>query len=76
MIKRAGSVIGFNPDKLEVIVEKRSKTKLKTVLLYENHPLHNTFKELKSSFSERLVMPQCSTERLRRSFVPAAVNNH
>ncbi len=80
LIKRAGSVIGFSPDKLEVIVEKRTRTKLKTVLFFEDHPLHNTFKDLKSSFSERLVMPRCSTERLRRSFIPAAVrffnNNH
>lgn len=78
IIKRAGSVIGLNPDKLEVIVEKRTRTKLKTVLLYDNHPLHNIFRDLKSSFSERLVMPRCSTERLRRSFVPAAVRyfNH
>ena len=27
IIKRAGSVIGFNPDKLEVIVEKRTRNK-------------------------------------------------
>ena len=73
LIKRAGSVIGLNPDVLEVTVEKRISSKLKIVLLFEGHPLHNLFKGLRSSFSERLVMPRCSSERMRRSFVPAAV---
>ncbi len=54
-------------------------TKLETVLYFEGHPLYSIFDDLKSSFSERLLMPQCSTEHLRRSFVPAAVkyfNDH
>lgn len=73
LIKKAGSVIGVTPDSLEVIVERRTRSKLKTILLFDGHPLHNVFKGLRSSFSERLVMPRCSTERLRKSFVPAAV---
>ena len=65
LIKRAGSVIGLTPDALEVTVEKRMRSKVKMVLLFEGHPLHCVFKGLTSSFSERLVMPRCSTERLR-----------
>lgn len=79
LIKKAGSVIGCTPDSLEVTCGKRIRAKLKTVLTSESHPLHSTFKGLRSSFSERLVMPKCSTERLRRSFIPAAVryfNDH
>lgn len=45
LINRAGSVFGFSPDKLEVIVEKKTRTG--PVLLYGNQPLHNTFKELR-----------------------------
>ncbi len=50
-------------------------TKLKTVFYFEGHPLSRCmFDGLKSSFSEQLLMPQCSTECLRRSFVSAAVS--
>lgn len=74
MIKKAGSVIGLIPATLEATVEMRARSKLKLILGYKNHPLHNVFKGLGSSFSERLAMPQCSTE-LRKFFVPAAVRN-
>lgn len=72
LIKRAGSVIGLIPDSLEVIVEKRMRSKLK-IMFFEGHPLHSVFNGLRSSFSERLIMPRFSSERLRRTFVPAAV---
>lgn len=75
MIKKAGSVIGLIPATLEATVEMRARSKLKLILGYKNHPLHNVFKGLGSSFSERLAMPQCSTEQLRKFFVPAAVRN-
>lgn len=75
MIKKAGSVIGLIPGTLEATVEMRARSKLKLILGYKNHPLHNVFKGLGSSFSERLAMPQCSTEQLRKFFIPAAVRN-
>lgn len=40
LIRKAGSVIGLNPDSLEVIVEKRTRAKLKMILCYKGHPLH------------------------------------
>lgn len=75
MIKKAASVIGLIPATLEATVEMRARSKLKLILGYKNHPLHNVFKGLGSSFSERLAMPQCSTEQLRKFFIPAAVRN-
>lgn len=75
MIKKAGAVIGLIPATLEATVEMRARSKLKLLLAYKNHPLRNVFKGLGSSFSERLAMPQCSAEQLRKFFVPAAVRN-
>ncbi len=46
---------------------------MKKILHYEEHPLNGIFNELKSSFSGRLLMPRCSTEIFRRSFIPTAV---
>jgi len=34
---------GLNPDSPEVIVEKRTRAKLKTILFYKVHPLHCIF---------------------------------
>ncbi len=73
MIRKAGSIIVFIPDSLEVIVEKRTRATLKMIFNSEGHPLNYIFSGLKSSFSERLVMPRCSTERFRRYFIPNAV---
>ncbi len=44
-------------------------TKLKMALIFEINPLHRVLMD----FSERLVTPRCSPDRLRSSFVPAAV---
>ena len=79
MIKKAGSVIGLPLDSLETIIAKRTRTKLNTILSFDGHPLYNIFYSLRSSFSSRYLMAPCSTERWRRSFVPAAVtflNDH
>ena len=73
LIKKAGSVIGLPPDSLEITLAKRTRTKLNTILSFEGHPLYKVFDALRSSFSNRFLMPRCSTERLRRSFVLAAV---
>lgn len=68
LIGKAGSIIGLTPDSLKVIIQQRTGRKLKSVKENENHPVF-----LASSFSERLVMPRCSSERFKKSFVPAAV---
>lgn len=38
-----------------------------------HHPLHTTISKQRSSFSNRLLSLPCSTDRLRKSFVPHAV---
>lgn len=73
LIKKSSSIIGLSLDSMDIILDKRMRAKVQTVLALKDHPLHSIFSGLKSSFSERLVMPRCSTERLRNSFVPAAV---
>ena len=72
-IKKAGSVVGLPLDSLETIIARRMRTKLNSILSFEDHPLYNIFYALRSSFSNRLRMPPCSTERYRKSFVPTAV---
>ncbi len=54
-------------------MEKATRVKLKVILYYEGHPLNTIFSGFKSSFSGRLVMPRCSTEPFRKSFIPTAV---
>uniref|UniRef100_A0A1A8MF94 Reverse transcriptase domain-containing protein n=1 Tax=Nothobranchius pienaari TaxID=704102 RepID=A0A1A8MF94_9TELE len=65
MIKKSGSVVGQRLDSFDMIIDKRMKRKLKTVMSLEDHPLHQIFKDLGSSFSGRMLMPLCSTERFR-----------
>lgn len=73
LIKKAGSVIVLSLDSVDTILDKRMRTKVRTVLSSKDHPLHSVFNGLKSSFSNRMVMPQCSTQRFRNSFIPDAV---
>ena len=73
LIKKAGSVIGLPQDTLDITIANRMRTKLNTILSFEGHPLYNVFKDLRSKFSNRFLMPIISTERMKKSFVPAAV---
>lgn len=57
----------LTPDLLHGIMEQRMGMKLKSVMPIEGHPTYNVFSEVKSSFSDRLVMPRCSPERFRKS---------
>ena len=73
LIKKLGSIIGLPSDSLEEVMEKRGGRKLSSILHNKDHPLFGVFSGLKSSFSARLVMPRCSTERFRSSFIPGAM---
>ena len=60
------------PDPLEKILDKRMGQKIRRIMNCVDHPM-TVFSALKSSFSDRLLMPTpISTERFRKSFVPAA----
>lgn len=39
----------------------------------DRHPLYSTFIKQRSMFSGRFLSLSCSTDRLRRSFVPRAI---
>lgn len=58
---------------LTTAAEKRTLSKMLTIMHNDHHPLHNTFTQKRSTFSGRLLSLSCSTDRLSRSFVPRAI---
>lgn len=73
LVRRAGSVLGCPPETIQEVGERRMLAKLISIMDNTSHPLHETVRALSSSFSGRLLHPQCKTERHRRSFIPSAV---
>ena len=73
LLKKAGSIIGITPASLEAVMEIRTKRKLDAILTNTENPLYGIMNGLRSEFTGRLLMPSCSTERIKRSFVPSAV---
>lgn len=63
----------MTPDSLHVVLEQGMGRKLKNIKQNEDQPMCSVFSELYIYFSNRLVMPRCSSERFGKSFVPAAV---
>ena len=55
------------------VAERRTLSRLLTILDNVHHPLHSTLNRQKSIFSGRLLSLSCSSDRLRRSFVPWAI---
>ena len=73
LIRRAGSVVGMELDSLVTVAEERTLNRLLAVLDNASHPLHTVIIKQRSLFSGRLLLPKCSTDRLRKSFVPRAI---
>ena len=73
LVKRASSVVGCPLDSVEDVGERRMLAKLTSIMHNTSHPLHETVGALSSSFSHRLLHPQCRKERYRRSFIPTAI---
>lgn len=71
LIKKAGSITGMCLSTVEHILEERIMRKVNSVMLKDDHPLYSLL--VRSGRSLRLLMPNCSTERFRRSFIPAAI---
>ncbi|KAK3519465.1 hypothetical protein QTP70_030629 [Hemibagrus guttatus] len=71
--KRAGSVVGVELDSLKQVVERRTLNKMLSIMANPDHPLHMVFCKQRSVFSGRLLSQSCSTDRLRKSFVPRAI---
>ena len=55
------------------VAERRTLHKLLSIMEDDGHPLHTIIMDKRSMFSGRLLSQSCSTDRLRRSFVPRAI---
>ncbi|XP_073668918.1 uncharacterized protein [Paramisgurnus dabryanus] len=75
LVQKAGAVVGIQLESLTAIAEKRSSRRMFAIMDNDRHPLHSTFMKQRSMFSGRLLSLTCSTERLRRSFVPRAIQH-
>ncbi|KAI4896803.1 hypothetical protein NFI96_008132 [Prochilodus magdalenae] len=73
LVKKAGSVLGLELESLTPLAERRALNKLLHIMDNVHHPLHTTIIRQRSSFSGRLLSQSCSTDRLRKSFVPQAI---
>ncbi|KAI4901901.1 hypothetical protein NFI96_022255 [Prochilodus magdalenae] len=73
LVRKAGSVLGLELESLTPLAERRALSKLLNIMDNVHHPLHSTIIRQRSSFSGRLLSQSCSTDRLRKSFVPQAI---
>ena len=73
IIRKAGSILGVQLDSLVVVSERRMLCILHNILDNNAHPLHQVLTSSRSTFSNRLILPRCNTERQRKSFLPVAI---
>ena len=73
LVRKAGSVVGAELESIASVAEKRTLSKLLTIMDNETHPLYNTIIQQKSLISWRLRALTCKTDRLNKSFVPRAI---
>ena len=76
LVRKAGAVVGTELDCLTTVAERRTPSRLLTILDNVHHPLYSTVNRQKSIFSGRLLSLSCSSDRLRKSFVPRAIQLH
>lgn len=72
LVKKARCVLGYSPDRVEVVGERRMMAKLSSQL--EN--MQDTLTAVGGSFADRLFQTWCVTERYHKSFLPAAVRRY
>ena len=73
LIRKASDVVGVELDSLAAVSDRRMLSKVRMILQHVSHPLHNALVEQRSTFSQRLIAPKCTTERHRKSFLPVAI---
>lgn len=73
LVRLTGSVVGTELESLTLVAVKRTPKRLLSIMDNDHQPLHSTFSKQKSMFNSRLLSLTCSTDRLRRSFVPWAI---
>lgn len=59
LIEKAGSVIGCKLDTVETVVERRTLTKLLSILDVPDHPLHSLLNRQRSTSSNRFIQLRC-----------------
>ncbi|XP_051788716.1 uncharacterized protein LOC127529381 [Erpetoichthys calabaricus] len=69
LVRKAGSIAGTKLDSLTSVAERRALSRLLSIMENPLHPLNRIISRQRSSFSDRLLSPSCSTDRLRRSFL-------
>ncbi|KAI4899256.1 hypothetical protein NFI96_012205 [Prochilodus magdalenae] len=65
LIRKASDVVGVELDSLMAVSERRTLSKLQTIMDNGSHPLYHTVMRHRSTFSARLIQPKCTTERHR-----------
>ena len=73
LVRKASSVVGVELDSLAVVSERRIRAKLHAIMSNTSHPIHAELIGSASTFSSRLRLPRCNTERHRTSFIPTAI---
>ena len=73
LIRKASSVVGAEQLKVQQVAEARILNKLASIMANPAHPLHALKVIKNSTFSQRLIIPMCKTERYRTSCIPAAI---
>lgn len=73
LIRKASSVLGIPLDTVKEVGERRMVAKLSSLLENDTNPLYEMVSALRSSFSDRLLHPECLREQYRHSFLPAAI---
>ena len=73
LIRKANDIVGVELDSLTAVSDRRMLSKVRAILQYGSHPLHNALVEQRSTFSERLIAPTGTTECHKRSFLPVAI---
>lgn len=73
LVKKAGSVVGKVLESLTSVAERRALSRLRSIMENPEHPLHSTIQRQRSSFSDRLLSMQCSSDRMKRSILPNAI---
>ena len=73
LVRKAGSVVSTELECITSVAERRTLNSLLSIIDNPDHPLHSTISTQRSSFSNRLLSLSCSTDRLRKSFLPHAI---
>ena len=60
LVRKASSVVGMELDSVEAVTEKSMRRKLKTTMDHHSHPLYVELRQLRSTFSHRLIQPRAS----------------